>query len=76
MSEDKELKEQAQAIRDEVQTAFESFMRVYDAAESAFNPIAHELRVSGHRVKGMSPNWMRRAVHYGKYAERCRFPVK
>ena len=76
MSEDKELKEQLQAIREDVADALDTFVAIYNANADAFGPLAHELRVRGNKVRDMGPNWLRRAVHYAKFAEKKRYPVK
>jgi len=73
---DNELKQQLQAIREDVEDAFETFMQVYEANAATFDSIAHELRVRGHRVKAIGPNWLARAVHYGRFAEKKRYPVR
>jgi len=70
------LEDELSVIRAEVQKALDDLVVVYDRAEAEFKPVAHELRVQGVKVKPMCPRWLSRSVHYAKFAERKRYPVK
>ena len=71
-----ELEADLDGLRLRVLDAFDAFVEVYDQADAEFRPIAHQVRVAGRKVKGMSPKWLARSVHYRKRGESSRFPVQ
>ena len=72
-----ELEVELAGLRQTVEGAFDQFMTLYEASDAEFKPLAHQVRVSGRKVKPLSPQWLRRAVTYGRNTQKgFRFPQK
>ena len=58
------LRTEANAHREDVWNALDQFVQSYDAAEKAFRPVAHELRLAGEKPQRLCPRWVERMVSY------------